>query len=197
MGFCVSGERGAGEGGEQSCGCCCVPMASALPSPFHRRIMYMFSEPFTGAMVWRFLVDASAELFPPFPVFCLITDSKYNMGPPELSTGTCSRLNGASSDPSFCCNSSKFAVHYPTDLCVINPEDEEGPALLPPARCVSVAVEAGCLSQRFVDLDSFVLPQQPNAALRRVRDLWKLHPASGAALCQTWLFWSTLARSSG
>lgn len=59
-----------------------------------------------------------------------------------------------------------------------------------------VAVGAGFLSRGLVDADSFVLPQQLNTAQRRVWDLWKLHPAPGAVICQTWLLWLTLASSS-
>lgn len=79
-------------------------------------------------------------------------------------------------------------------------KEEEGPhtpVFLPWAGCGLVTAEIGCLSQRFVDPDSFGLPQQLKAARRRVQALQKLHPASGAVICQIWLFWSTLALSSG
>lgn len=82
-------------------------------------------------------------------------------------------------------------------LWLLNLKAEEGPCIpVPWAGCGVVAVGAGFLSWALVDPDSFVLPQQLNAAQRRVQDLWKLHPAPGAVICQTWLLWLTLASSS-
>lgn len=83
------------------------------------------------------------------------------MGPPEHNTGTCSCLNEASGDPSFRQNRPRLAVGYPVRFVGYESERRQ---MTTGGRvctvCGLVTAEMGCLSQHFVDPESFILPQQ-------------------------------------